>query len=158
MDYVNYISNERALEKRLCFVNPADQNDMSLLEKFPQIKLANKFYLNKGEAKFIDVDSMVRNNPKTYSNGAAYADLDNDGDLDIVVNNADDPALIYKNLSNDGIIKRSFLELNLKGPLHNINAIGAKAIVFAKNEIRTYEKFPVAGLPGKYGNSIAYRY
>src|SRR6187399_106277 len=146
MDYVNYVSSERALEKR--YVNPADQNDMSLLEKFPQIKLANKFYLNKGEAKFVDVDSMIRNNPKTYSNGAAYADLDNDGDLDIVVNNADDPALIYKNLSNDGTIKRSFLELKLKGTSLNINAIGAKAIVFAKNEIRAYEKFPVRGFQG----------
>jgi hypothetical protein len=146
MDYVNYVSSERELEKR--YTNPEEQSDMSLLEKFPQIKLANKFYLNKGEAKFVDVDSMIRNNPQTYSNGSAYADFDNDGDLDIVVNNADDEAMIYKNLSNDGTVKRSFLELKLKGPSHNINAIGAKAIVFAKKEIRTYEKFPVRGFQG----------
>ena len=90
---------------------------MALIEKFPQIKLTNKFYLNKGEARFIDADSMIRNNHNTYSNGAAYADFDNDGDLDMVVNNVDEPALIYKNLTNDGAVKRSFLELRLKGPL-----------------------------------------
>ena len=146
MDYVNYVSNERALEKR--YVNPADQSDMSMLEKFPQIKLANKFYLNKGEAKFDDAALLIKNNPKTYSNGAACADFDNDGDIDIVVNNIDEPALIYKNLSNDGVAKKAFVEVNLKGAPANVHAIGAKAIVFVKNEIRTYEKFPVRGFQG----------
>ena len=146
MDYVNYITNERLLEKR--YLNEADQNDMSMLEKFPQIKLANKFYLNKGAAKFDDAALLIKNNPKTYSNGAAYADFDNDGDIDIVVNNIDEQALIYKNLSNDGVVKRSFIEVNLKGAAANANAIGAKAIVFAQSEIRTYEKFPVRGFQG----------
>lgn len=146
MDYVNYISNDELQQK--IRANRVDEKDMALIEKFPQIKLANKFYLNKGEAKFIDAGNMVRNNPKTYSNGSAYADFDNDGDLDMVVNNIDEPALIYKNLSNEGSIKKSFLELKLKGDSLNINAIGAKAIVFAKNEIRTYEKFPVRGFQG----------
>ena len=146
MDYVNYVSNDELQEK--IRTNRVDENDMALVEKFPQIKLSNKFYLNKGEARFVDADSMIRNNPKTYSNGAAYADFDNDGDLDMVVNNVDEPALIYKNLSNDGVVMKSFLELRLKGSLSNLNAIGAKAIVFAKNEIRTYEKFPVRGFQG----------
>jgi hypothetical protein len=121
---------------------------MTLVEKFPQIKLANKFFLNKGEAKFEDAAMMIRNNLKTYSNGTAYADFDNDGDLDLVVNNIDEPALIYKNLTNDGAVKKSFLELKLKGPFNNMNATGTKAIVFAGSEIRTYEKFPVRGFQG----------
>src|SRR6185436_12096682 len=146
MDYVNYVSNDELQEK--IRANRVDEKDMALVDKFPQIKLANKFYLNKGEAKFVDADRMIRNNPKTYSNGAAYADFDNDGDMDMVVNNVDEPALIYKNLSNDGAIRRSFSELKLKGSSSNINATGAKAIVFVKNEIRTYEKFPVRGFQG----------
>jgi hypothetical protein len=153
MDYVNYVSNEQLQEK--IRTNRVSENDMALIEKFPQIKLANKFYLNKGNAKFDDVAPLIKNNLKTYSNGAAYADFDNDGDIDIVVNNIDEPALIYKNLTNDGAVKKSFVEINLKGPLSNINAIGAKAVVFAKKvpgtpfgEIRTYEKFPVRGFQG----------
>src|SRR4030095_10979976 len=77
MDYVNYVSNEELQEK--IRANRVSENDMALIEKFPQIKLSNKFYLNKGEAKFADASSMIRNNPKTYSNGSAYADFDNDG-------------------------------------------------------------------------------
>jgi len=146
MDYINYVSNDELQEK--IRTNRVDENDMALIAKFPQIKLANKFYLNKGEAKFVDAASMIRNNPKTYSNGSAYADFDNDGDMDMVVNNIDEPALIYKNLSTDGTIKRSFIELKLKGSSENINAIGTKAIVFTKNEVRTYEKFPVRGFQG----------
>ena len=146
MDYINHISNDELQEK--IRTNRVDENDMALIEKFPQIKLANKFYLNKGEAKFVDAASMIRNNPKTYSNGAAYADFDNDGDMDVVVNNVDEPALIYKNLSNNDSIKKSFLELKLKGSSENFNAIGTKAIVFTKNEVRIYEKFPVRGFQG----------
>jgi len=146
MDYANFVSNTEVLKKFK--ENKADEKDMALEQKLPQIKLKNKFYLNKGDARFTDADSMIRNSPKTYSNGAAYADFDNDGDLDMVVNNVDEPAVIYKNLTNDGPAKRSFLELKLKGDPLNINAIGTKAIVFANNEIRTYEKFPVRGFQG----------
>ena len=146
MDYVNYVSNDELQQK--IRTNRVDEKDMALVEKFPQIKLANKFYLNKKEAKFDDIGLLVKNNPRTYSNGAAYADFDNDGDMDIVVNNIDGPAVIYKNLSNDGAVKKSFLELKLKGHELNINAIGAKAIVFAGKEIRTYEKFSVRGFQG----------
>ena len=146
MDYVNYVSNDELQEK--IRTNRVEENDMALVEKFPQIKLKNKFYLNKGDARFTDADSMIRNNHNTYSNGAAYADFDNDGDLDMVVNNVDEPALIYQNLTNDGGEKKSFLELRLQGDSSNINATGAKAIVFSNNEIRTYEKFPVRGFQG----------
>ncbi|HEX6848921.1 MAG TPA: VCBS repeat-containing protein, partial [Chitinophagaceae bacterium] len=146
MDYVNYISNEELQAK--IRANRVSENDMALIEKFPQIKLENKFYLNKGEARFTDGSSMIRNNLKTYSNGSAYADFDNDGDMDMVVNNVDETAVIYKNLSNDGGTKKSFLELKLRGPSTNINATGAKVIVFTANELRTYEKFPVRGFQG----------
>jgi hypothetical protein len=146
IDYVNYASNVELREKIRS--NRVDEKDMALVEKFPEIKLENKFYVNKGSAKFIDADSMVRNNPRTYSNGAAYADFDNDGDMDLVVNNIDEPALIYKNLTNDAGLKRSFIELRLQGPSSNVNATGAKAILFANKETRTYEQFPVRGFQG----------
>jgi len=71
-----------------------------------------------------------------------------DGELDSIVNNIKDPVLIYKNLSNDSVQRKAFIELKLKGDIKNINATGAKAIVFVGNEIRTYEKFPVRGFQG----------
>ncbi len=73
-----------------------------------------------------------------------YADLDNDGDLDVVVNNIDDPVLVYENKSNDKKDK-PFIEIKIKGSSKNINAIGAKIIVYDSTDIRTYEKYPVRG-------------
>jgi len=121
-----------------------DSKDMSLLDKFPQIKLPNKFFRNTGNVSFLDMSSTIKNDKPTYSNGAIYADFDNDGDLDMVVNNIDEPVLLYQNKSNDAKDKPS-LTIKLKGPATNINAVGAKVILFTNNQIRTYEKYPVRG-------------
>ncbi len=145
-DYINYISSAEIQEKARN--NKLNEKELALIEKFPQIKLKNKFYLNKHEAKFEDIGLQIKKDQPTFSNGAVYADFDNDGDLDVVVNNINDPALLYKNTTNDNAEKKSFIELKLNGADQNINATGAKAVIFSGNEIRTYEKFPVRGFQG----------
>jgi hypothetical protein len=145
-DYINYVSSAEVQEKARN--NKLSERDLSLIDKFPQIKLKNKFYLNRQEAKFEDIAGQIGNDLPTYSNGAVYADFDNDGDLDVVVNNINDPVLLYQNTTNDKAIKKPYIELKLKGTSKNINATGAKAVVFTPNGIRTYEKFPVRGFQG----------
>lgn len=142
IDYINYISNDQ-IQNKIKW-NNLEKADMELINKFPQIKLPNKFYSNKGNLVFEDLESQVKGNLPTYSNGSVYADFDNDGDLDILVNNIDDPVLIYANTSNDKI-KKAFASISLQGPENNINAIGAKFVLFSKGAIRTYEKSPVRG-------------
>jgi hypothetical protein len=142
MDYVNYISDDEIQQKLKN--NLTDDKDLGLINKFPEIKLPNKFFRNGGDVKFADVGNEVEGNQPTFSNGAVYADFDNDGDLDIVVNNLEDPATFYENKSNDSL-KRPFIDIKLKGSSKNVNAIGAKVIVYDSNEVRTYENFPVRG-------------
>jgi len=142
MDYINFVSNEEIQQK--LNENKMDENNMALVNKFPEIKIPNKFFKNKGDLQFTDIADSIGNDKPTYSNGAVNADLDNDGDLDVVVNNIDDPVLVYKNKSNDKTDKR-FIKIKLKGSEKNINAIGAKVVVFANNGIRTYENYPVRG-------------
>lgn len=142
IDYVNYVSNTEFQDK--IRNNTMGQKDMMLIDKFPQIKLPNKFYKNNKELKFDDVAANIKNDKSTFSNGAVYADLDNDGDLDIVVNNIDDAAMIYQNKANDNK-QQHWLSLKLKGDEKNINAVGAKAIVFSKGEVMTYEKQAARG-------------
>lgn len=142
MDYVNFISSQEIQEKLR--ENKLDEKDMALINKFPQIKIPNKFFRNSGDLLFQDLSDSIGDDKPTYSNGAVYADLDNDGDLDVVVNNIDDPILVYENKSNDKKNK-PFAEIKLKGPEKNINAIGAKIILFANGGIRTYENEPVRG-------------
>jgi len=142
MDYVNYVSNQEIQEK--IRDNKMGNKDMALIDKFPEIKIPNQFFLNKRSLFFADKEKNIVNNPPSYSNGAAYADFDNDGDLDLVVNNVNDKSFIYENKQNKNP-KNEFVSIELKGPEKNYNALGSKIIVFTGAEIRTYEKYPVKG-------------
>jgi len=143
IDYVSFVSNEEVQQK--IKENNMDRQDMALVNKFPEIKLYNKFFKNNGNASFSDVGSQVQNDKLTFSNGAVYADFDNDGDLDVVVNDIEDPVLLYENKTNDSRSHKNFIELKLNGPQNNLNAEGAKLLVFADGNIRTYEKYAVKG-------------
>jgi hypothetical protein len=141
IDYINYISDQSIQEK--IKDNRLDEKDRALIDKFPQIKIPNKFYLNAGDMRFTDIhDSIGQVN--TYSNGAAYADFDNDGDMDVVVNNIDDASIIYRNTSNDAKTNK-VLNISLKGPEGNVNAIGSKIYIYQNGGKKVYEKFPVHG-------------
>jgi enediyne biosynthesis protein E4 len=142
IDYINFISNVDLQEKMRS--TGLDEKDISLIDRFPQIKIPNRFFKNSPDLQFQDMSAEIKNNKNTYSNGAVYADFDNDGDLDVLVNNIEDPAILYENKSNDRKDK-AFVEIKLKGPEKNINALGARILLFANGGIRTYEKFPVRG-------------
>jgi hypothetical protein len=142
IDYINFISNGEVQQRII--LNKMGEKDMSLINKFPEIKLPNKFFRNNGNLAFGDIKDEIGGDQATFSNGAVYADFDNDGDLDIVVNNIDEPALLYENKTNSKGTPAS-IQLKLTGPAKNINATGARIILFANGEIRTYEKFPVRG-------------
>lgn len=142
MDYVNYVSNQEIQEK--IRDNKMGEKDMALIDRFPEIKIPNQFFLNKKGLSFDDKEKAIINNPSSYSNGAAYADFDNDGDLDLVVNNVNDKSFIYENKTNADTTAHA-VSVTLKGAAKNINAIGAKLVLFTPGEIRTYEKFPVKG-------------
>jgi enediyne biosynthesis protein E4 len=140
IDYMNYMVNDAVQDKSIN--NKIDENDLAMIDKFPEIKLPNRFFRNTGNAKFEDVSNEVAQSPNTFSNGAVYADLDNDGNLDVVVNNIFDPALIYE---NNTTVNKNFANIKLAGQPNNINAIGAKCYVFSNKEICSFEKFAAKG-------------
>ncbi len=142
IDYVNFASNEELQQK--IRENRLDDKDMALVNTFPEIKLPNQFFANRGKLSFEKINEAVKGDLPTFSNGAVYADLDNDGDLDIVVNNIDDPVLIYRNTANDKQGAPA-LRLQLEGPQNNRNAIGTRLLVYDSAGIHTYEKYPVRG-------------
>ncbi|WP_369675327.1 hypothetical protein, partial [Enterococcus faecium] len=85
--------------------NTIADKDLSLTNKFPEIKLPNQFFVNDGNLHFTNYSDSIQNNPISFSNGALYADLDNDGDLDIITNNINDKVLLYVNNANRNINK-----------------------------------------------------
>jgi hypothetical protein len=121
-----------------------DDKNMALISKFPEIKLPNKFFTNQGGLSFRDDENRVEDNAPSFSNGAVYADFDNDGDLDIAVNNINAEALLYENqaaVAGD----HSSLRLKLEGPAYNRNAIGSRVVLYSGKEIKTWDKYPVRG-------------
>jgi len=142
IDFINLISNQELLEKMKG--NRLEGNDLQMINKFPEIKLPSKLFKNTGDMKFTDLGDQIDGAFPAYSNGTIYADLDNDGDLDLVINSIDAPAILYQNMTNDKK-RTAYLDIRLKGPENNRNALGSKLILFANGGIRTYEKYPVHG-------------
>jgi len=106
-----------------------------LLDSMPSVKIPNYAYKNNDSFHFEDKTSEWGINIPSFSNGAVYADLDNDGDLDYVVNNINDEAFVFKNNLNqeNKPISNHFIKVELKGPKTNPNGIGSQV------QIRTAE-------------------
>lgn len=138
IDYIDFISNSD-IQYKIQFDQLKDE-DLSAIEKIPEIKLLNKFYLNNGELSFADIESKIIDDRISYSNSAAYADLDNDGDLDVVCNNINDKVFLYENLSES-----KAYSISLNGPQSNSFAIGAKLLIYKDGSARIKERFASRG-------------
>jgi len=133
MDFINFISDKTYQKK----INQGlEKEDLKLLDKLPKYKKQNKLFLNQNNESFKDSFKHWKNQPASYSNGSTYADLDNDGDLDLIVNNINDKAMIYENLSTF-----NFLKFKFEGHTSNRNAIGAKIILHIKGKSILRENF-----------------
>lgn len=100
-----------------------------LLAAIPEVKSSNFMFRNNGAFGFDNVTEDWGMYLPSYSNGAAYGDLDQDGDIDVVVNNIDDPAFIYENLSQDMKEAGNYIRFHLVGSSSNRDAIGASVTI-----------------------------
>ncbi|MFN4147810.1 MAG: CRTAC1 family protein, partial [Runella sp.] len=139
MDYINFMSNDRI--QQLIAEKRFDESDQSLVDLLPEVKIPNKFFSQNTELRFEEL--TISPNPPSYSNGAVYADLDNDGDLDIITNNINSEAFIYENRSKSA--ENKHLRVELTGKNGNRNAIGAKVLVYTPDGRHYQEKFSVRG-------------
>lgn len=115
-----------------------------LLEQIPQVKISNYAYKNNGDLTFKDVTKEWGMYLPSFSNGAAYVDLDNDGDLDYVVNNIDDKAFVYENNSRQ-INKSNYLQIKFSGDSLNKNGLGAFVELHYNGKQQVYENTPYRG-------------
>jgi hypothetical protein len=122
--------------------NLASKKD--LLEQIPQVKISNYAYRNNGDLMFKDVTKEWGMFLPSFSNGATYVDLDNDGDLDYVVNNIDDKAFVYENNSRE-INKAKYLDIKFSGDSLNKNGLGAFVELHYNNSQQVFENTPYRG-------------
>ncbi len=141
MDYINFISN-KAIQKQLA--TEKSKRNLALSKQIPQKKVTNYFYKNNQDRTFTNVSTSWISQEPSFSNGGVSVDLDNDGDLDLVINNINQEASILKNNSND-LLQNTYLKIKFKGNPHNVFGIGAKVKVYCGNNIITEENYPSKG-------------
>ncbi len=118
-----------------------------VLSQIPQVKVHNYAFHNRGDLRFDDVTEKWGLTKPSFSNGAAYADLDNDGDMDVIVNNINDEAFVYENTTNTKKkITANYLQIKFIGDKNNLNGLGAWVeIYYNKNQKQAYENSPYRG-------------
>ncbi len=136
LDYIKFISNDE-IQRKLIDGRLMDQE---ALEMMPSGKVANYFFKGDGNSHFMDVSSQWSTSVPSISGASAMGDLDNDGDLDIVTNNIDEPVSIYINQS-----KGNSLEITLSYKDKNPLGIGAKVYAYTQGKLHYQELYTVRG-------------
>jgi enediyne biosynthesis protein E4 len=122
------------------------RNGLDILTKLHTYELPNRVFRNSGDLTFADKTREWGMERASLSYGAAYADLDTNGTLDLVVNNIDAPAFIYENVGAvAGDSARHFLQVKLQGESPNVRGIGAKLVVTAGGQKQYVEHTPYRG-------------
>ena len=138
-DYIQYSSDPETVRK----IMSREENVITgLVDMMPSKKLPNYAFINNGNLNFENQSAKLGLEEPSYSNGSAYGDLDNDGDLDLVINNIEIPPFIYENTSNKNT---NFINIELRGYAKNHFALGSQVTVYAGNEKYYQELAPFRG-------------
>lgn len=150
MDYINFVSQD--LIQQSIGQNFQGQS-LDFAKYIPEKRVTNYVFQNVGGTSFKEVTSDWFDAKPSLSNGGAYADLDNDGDLDIVVNNVNEKAFVFQNLSRDKY-EGNYLTVSFRGDRGNTFGVGSKVEVFANDLYAFEENFPVKSYLSAVPNEV----
>lgn len=140
LDFINYTKQNNVFGTE----QTRNKTLTKLIGKLPSVHLDNVLYTNQGNLDFKEVTGQIKNQTASLSNGAAYADFDGDGDLDIVVNNINEPAFFLENHASDKD-DFNYIQIQLKGSKNNKNAIGASVRLWQNGKEQHYYQSTVRG-------------
>ncbi|MEJ7913986.1 MAG: FG-GAP-like repeat-containing protein, partial [Chitinophagaceae bacterium] len=141
LDFMDFFANEVVQNM---VVSGQKENIDSVLKRVPVNAVANSSFRNLGGLRFTDAAREWGLSEPSFSNGAAYADLDNDGDLDLVVNNENQPAFVYRNNARE-LTRNNFLAVQVKGTAKNPFGVGTKIKLFSGAQVFYRELIPSRG-------------
>lgn len=141
-DFIDFFANE--VTQRMV-MSGEKENMQNIIDHMPSTPIANNFFHNEGNLQFRERAKEFGFGKASFSNGAAYADLDNDGDLDLVVNNVNEPCFVYKNKSEAVKDKNHYIKLDLKGNGMNTHAVGSKVEIYADGQVFSKQVNPSRG-------------
>lgn len=140
-DFMNYFAN--GIIQKMALTGKKEEME-SIINKMPETPIQNYVFKNNRNLTFTNVAAKWGFPENTFSNGAAYADLDNDGDLDLIINNENEPMLAYENKSNT-LLKNNYLKIKLTGSDKNTFGIGTLVKLFANKQQFTQQCMPTRG-------------
>jgi len=154
-DYIAFLSNDQTLlaathggKERVDFT--------SLINAMTSTKLPDYAFRNNGDLTFTKVSSVWGLDRPSFSNGAAYGDLDGDGAPDLVVNNVNDEAFVYRNNARAQLPANRFLQLNLVGDSANRFAVGARVTLKSKTTQFMQEEEPTRGFQSSVDYTLTF--
>jgi len=151
-DFLNYFAN--SVIQKMAVTGKREEIE-AIINKMPSTPILNYAFKNNHNLKFTNKTKNWGFNKKTFSNGAAYADLDNDGDLDLIINNVNQKALVYQNLSSQKL-KHHYLSVKLKGGTKNTFGIGTQVKLYNKGHIFMQEEMPSRGFQSSVGYKLVF--
>ena len=141
LDYIRHASQPKVMRS---LSKGVTKEDMDLRDRMPHKPVSNFAFFNEGDLTFADSTARWGLNNPGFSNGAAYADLNNDGSLDLIVNNVNAPASIYANRA-DSLRDHRFLTVRLNGESENTQGVGAKVTLYQDGRSQMLEQMPSRG-------------
>jgi enediyne biosynthesis protein E4 len=142
LDYLNFIDNDETKKK---IISQSGVNYKALIDPMPINPVSNYAYKNKGDLVFENVVHEWGMGDPIHSNGSSYGDLNNDGALDLVINNVNNEVLIFKNRSREFFPENRFLKIELTGKGGNTAAIGTQVRLLVGDQIFYQENMPNRG-------------
>ncbi|MBS0001290.1 MAG: VCBS repeat-containing protein [Cyclobacteriaceae bacterium] len=151
-DYLNFYSDPSIVRE---MIRSEEQAILKMIDAIPSERISNYAFQNQGNLQFINKAKEWGLDLPSFSNGAAYGDLDNDGDLDLVVNNVNMPPFIYKNLSGEKT-GNHYLTVKLTGAGKNPQAIGARVFLYRGDQMRYREQMTMRGFQSTVDDKLVF--